>query len=579
MNALLAFALSGNHRGKVRALPCGEGGGDQIDLRVLCTNGDVDVSNHARGREMKVRILIVLTLSVAILVSCGNNQAIPASTEPSTTAQAIAPTDEPIPSGPAGKVIISQPTDIVEVQPHRTLWSSDSSFHFAIFDSLLQLRTGDMKQELVLCESYENASPTEWIFHLVEGVKFHNGEPFNAETVKWNVEDAMNPNEKRDPKFAVLAGAEVIDEYTVKIILHKVDPTFLTLLPRFYMLPPGYMAEVGEEGFAEHPIGTGPYKFVERVRDSHITLTANTEYFRGAPSIKDVVFKVIPESSTALSALMAGEVDLVAKLSPDDVEVVRSNPNLYVAQVTSARGLTGHFFPDSPQGTGEPLKDVRVRQAIEMAINVESYIENILGGYAERISTWLPPQTFAYDHDLKPYPYDPERAKQLLAEAGYEEGFQIKMDVIPVYIVPKTMDIAQAIASDLSAVGIEVLIRPLERATAIKYRDEKQVSPIVLWSWGGDSFDPYQYYQHTTCGHAWGFWCDPKIDELYDAALATVDQNERAQIYTELQGYIYEQCPMLFLYNGMDLYGVNSNLNFTARPDERILVWELSWKQ
>ena len=274
---------------------------------------------------------------------------------------------------------------------------------------------------------------------------------------------------------------------------------------------------------------------------------------------------------------MADEVDVVSKLSPDDVEIVESNPELYVATVLSARGLVGHFFPDSPEGTGEPLKDVRVRQALEMGVNVQSYIDNILGGYAHRVSTWLPPIAFAYDETLEPYPYDPERAKELLAEAGYPDGFELKMDAPSTFIVPKVMDVAQAMKADLAEIGVDVIIRPVELGTMIKYRDEKTIAPVFLWSWGGDAFDPFQYYQIIQCGHVWGFWCDELMDEMYDAGMATMDQSEREAIYKEMQAYVKEQAPMYFLYNGIDLYGANKRVNFTPRSDERILVYEMSW--
>lgn len=522
---------------------------------------------------MTARRFLALTLLLLMVVGCAPAQPASAPTEaPSVGA-------EEAPPGPTGKVVIRQPTDIVEVDPHRTLWSTDSSFHFAIFDSLVQRETGTMDYVPVMAESYENVSPTEWVFHLRKGIEFHNGEPFNAEVVKWNVERAMDPDEKRDPKYEVFNGAEVIDEYTVKILTDEPDPTFVGLLPRFYMLPPQYMEEVGYDGFVEHPVGTGPYKFVERVRDSHITLVANEEYWRGAPAIKDVVWRVIPEASTALSALMTGEVDVVAKLSPDDVEIVEGNPDLYVADTVSARGLVGQLFPDSPQGTGEPLKDIRVRQALNMAVNVQSYIDNILGGYAQRVSTYMPPITFAYNEELEPYPYDPERAKELLAEAGYPDGFELKMDAPSTFIVPKVMEVAQAIAADFQEIGVELTIRPVELGTMIKYRDEREIAPLFLWSWGGDTFDPFQYYQILQCGHVWGFWCDERMDALYDAGLATMDQEERAEIYMEMQEYVKEQAPMLFLYNGVDLYGVNQRVNFTPRPDERILVYEMTWNE
>jgi peptide/nickel transport system substrate-binding protein len=167
----------------------------------------------------------------------------------------------------------------------------------------------------------------------------------------------------------------------------------------------------------------------------------------------------------------------------------------------------------------------------------------------------------------------------LLAEAGYPDGFELKMDVPSTFIVPKVMEVAQAMAADLEKIGVKLIIRPVELGTMIKYRDEKTIAPTFLWSWGGDTFDPFQYYQVLQCGHPWSFWCDEKMDELYDAGMATMDQNERAKIYKEMQAYVKEQAPMWFLYNGEDLYAANKRVNFTPRPDERILVWEMSWNE
>jgi len=526
-----------------------------------------------------VALTLAIPLVLGLVAGCGGgaDEGAPAGEAEAPETGAEAGEAAEADAGDEGKttLYVALPNDIVEVDPHRTLWSSDSSVHFALYDSLIQ-RDDQMNFVGVLAEEWENVSPTEWVFHLREGVKFHNGEPFNAYTVVWNVGRGVSTDEKRDPMFKHLAGAEAIDEHTVKITTKEPYPLVPQLMVRFYMLPPGYYQEVGYDEFVKNPVGTGPYKWVERVRDSHIVLERNEDYFRGAAAFEKVIFKVIPDSATRVAALKAGEVDLVDKLPPDQVQTVESSPELEVLGVESDRIAWVTFYPDSPQGGGEPLKNKKVRQAINYAVNIDNYIEYILDGHSYRISTVLSPMTFAYDEDLEPYPYDPEKAKQLLEEAGYGDGFTINMDTPASFVVPKTVDTAQAIAADLEKVGITVNVRPVEFSAIITLRDEREIAPMFVWSWGSDYLDPDRYFTPTVYSeNPWSFWSDPRMDELVEAAQKTMDQEERARIYKELQALVKEEAPGIFLYTNEDLYGVSKEIEFTPRSDERIMVYHI----
>jgi len=474
---------------------------------------------------------------------------------------------------PEGNIVLAQAAEFIEINPHRELWSTDSNFHFAIFDSLVQ-RADDMTIVPVLAESFENSGPNEWTFKLREGIRFHNGEPLTVETIQWNVQDIHTEDAKRDVNFKNFDRVEKIDDTTFKLYTKEPDPLVPQRLIRFFILPSQYFQEVGEDGFIEKPVGTGPYKFVERVKDSHIKVTANEDYWRRKPYIKDVTFRVIPDTSTTLQALKAGEVDMMISPPPDQFDALNQG-DTKVLSVISNRMAYCQFFPDSPQGNGE-LRDPRVRQALNYAINVDGIIEFLLGGHATRISTIFPPVIFAHDDELEPYPYDPERAQFLLKEAGFENGFNLVLAVPSTFILPKTVEIGQAMQEDLQRVGITVDLQPTEQATLVKQRSDRTIAPMYLWSWGSDSLDPEQFYRgilHTASPYT--FYGKPEWDTLIDQAAKSLDSEERERIYKQLQRETYEDPPWLFMYAIENMYAVRSDIEMTPRTDERVIVWNI----
>lgn len=470
-----------------------------------------------------------------------------------------------------GGLVLAQSSEFHEINPHRELWSDDSSFHFAIFDSLIQ-RDDTMRLVPVLAERYANTGPREWTFTLRPGIKFHNGEPLTSETIRWNVQDALRTDVKRNVTWQAFERVDVIDDRTFRLITRKPDPVLPQRLVRFFVLPQRYYEQVGEQGFINKPVGSGPYRFVERVPDSYVKLEAFDDYWGQNASLRNVVFRIVPDPATRLSALEAGEVDLITPLAPDQAKTVSQNPMTKVASVTSDRIAYCQFWPESPQG-GRELRDRRVRQAINYAVNVDNIVKFVLNGMSTRIPTIFPATTFAYDKGLKPYPYNPDKARALLREAGYPNGFAINMEVPANFILPATVDVCQAMVGDLAKVGIKVDLKALELGTMVKMRGARQIAPIFFWSWGTDFLDPEPFVRGILYTKSpYTFYGKAEWDQAIDAAASAMNSSQRAEIYRRLQREIYDDPPYIFLYSIFNIYGLRRNIQMTPRTDERIIV-------
>jgi peptide/nickel transport system substrate-binding protein len=296
--------------------------------------------------------------------------------------------------------------------------------------------------------------------------------------------------------------------------------------------------------------------------------------------VAELEFRIIPETSTAVQALKAGEVDIVQSLPADQFDILNASPNTAAISVPSARVPFVWLYPSSPQDAGI-LQDVRIRQALNYAVNVDNIITYVLQGQATRVSTILPPMVFAYDTSLEPYPYDPERARALLAEAGYPDGFDIIVEVPSAGITSKPVEVGEAIAADLRLVGINAEVRPRELASWFTAKAEGEGAPLMLWSWGGgDNFDPQTYFNgvfHPSSRYTLD--TDQRIVDLIDQASGITDQAERARILTEAQQVVKDSALAIFLYAPNDLYGIDANLVWQPRSDERIVVWDAYFRE
>jgi len=448
-----------------------------------------------------------------------------------------------------------------------------------MFDGLVT-RTTDNEVVLELAESYEWLDDKTIEFKLKKGVKFHNGEDLTADDVVFTFERIMTQDigAKRRGFVKQVESVEKVDDYTVRFNLKSPWPVFLQMLVHNQIVPKDYLTEVGDEEFAKHPVGAGPFKFVEGKLDEQIVLERFDGYYGGADDLPPVgqalldrvIFRIIPETSTRVASLLAGEVDIIQSVPAYMVPQLLGNPNVVVKTCAGTRPK----FMDL-NVTRPPFDDVRVRQALNYAVDAETILAKVAGGYGMILPGPLSPANLYADPDLKPYGYDPEKAEELLAEAGYKpEDISFVIDAYGPYV-----EIAEAVAGQLRAIGMDVSVRTWEY---------KVVKPLLLncerqaflRDWGDSAFDPVGYIEakwHTrvegTPDGRGNFSCysNPEVDKLIKAGAAEPDPEKRREIYFEMQRLIYEDAPAVFLYVPREIEAASAKVrNWKPSPDSRI---------
>ncbi len=472
-------------------------------------------------------------------------------------------------------VTIALTDDPPSGDPHKTRGANGGHLLFNLFEGLVQLSGDMMSVTPALATSWEQIDDLSWSFTLREGVTFHNGEPFTAESVRYSIERILDPNAVRfNTDFRQIGDVDVVDDYHVLIHLKTPDPVFIAKIAGLHMVPPVYTASVSEEEFGTHPIGTGPYKLVEWVLGQRLVLEANDDYWNGRPSVDRLVFRPIPEASTRLAELQAGTVDIITGLNYDAIPLVDADPNLRVEANSGRRTVMMHM--DLLNGA-KPLQDVRVRQAMSYAVDRQLLIDAVLNGYGTPLATIFRPDMAGYSADFQPYPYDPERAKELLAEAGYPNGFSIRF-MTSDGIVNKGVEVAEALAAMLGDVGIKVEVLPVAlqvmRDMYIGNPDPAggNVEPLFMFNYGAaipDATSPLKALVQT--GGIEAFYNDPVLNELVDEYGSEVNVEARNQVAHEIQEKLYNDLPVIALYLQLDTYGVNERLDWKARKDEYIL--------
>jgi peptide/nickel transport system substrate-binding protein len=314
------------------------------------------------------------------------------------------------------------------------------------------------------------------------------------------------------------------------------------------IIPNEYMEKVGLDGFQQHPIGTGPFMFVEWVKGDHITYQANPNYWReGQPRVEKVIFRFITESSTRVAALTADEIDLTKRLTAEEANQLLSVPGVKVIQYPVAR-IFYIAFNNLTTGKGLPTEDAKVRQAMNYAVDVDAILKSLFGGAGKRAAGFVASSELGYGV-VKPFPYDPEKAKQLLAEAGYPNGFKIDM-ACPTGAYSHFEEVCQAVAGYLEKVGIKVNLEFMESAHYWDLEAKKELPPLFGDSWSDESGEAYNRLKGALGGWdaPYSSWSDPKIDELLDAISKEVDRDKRKALYEELQVYMQENPPFIYLY-------------------------------
>src|SRR5262247_516723 len=344
---------------------------------------------------------------------------------------------------------------------------------YAIHDALVKPMPGNLLTPS-LAESWTvSADQKAYEFKLREGLKFHNGDPFTAEDVKFSFHRAKGSKVLHDKVRDVV----VVDPYRVRFVLHDAWPDFMTFYGTLvsgasWVVPKKYVERVGDDGFKKQPIGLGPYRFVSHAPGIELVMEANESYWRKMPSVKRLVFKSVPDSITRAAMLKRGEVDVAYLLDVPQAQEVKRDPNLKLA---FSGGIATFFLDFLDQWDPKsPWADQRVRLAANYAIDRKALSEAETLG-ASRPAGSLVPRTFEFALPLEPYPYDPAKARQLLAEAGYPKGFDAGELATDITFAPES----EAVINGFRSVGIRARLRPLERAGFYKADQDKQFKNLV----------------------------------------------------------------------------------------------------
>jgi len=478
---------------------------------------------------------------------------------------------------PTAQLVIAQGTDAVTMDPgNTTQMTAMQPFNF-VYEKLLN-RDNDMKLVPELAESWKSVDDLTWEIKLRKGVKFHNGEDFSATSVKFTLDRLRVAGSTQvSTGFTTIDSVNVVDPATVRIVTKKPDPLLPARLAQWgaQMLPAGYFKEVGAEGVARKAIGTGPYRFAEWRKDDRLVFEANPSYWGEKPKFARVIFRPIPDEFARVSALMAGEVDIVVNIPVDFVDKVKASGSTYLSQTYAS--ATDVFIP----GNDEALKKREVRLALNLAIDRKSLIDTLFRGFARPIAQGAAPTDFGYNPNIKEYPYDPERAKQLLAEAGYAKGLSLTVQSSNGYILGDTL-IVEAVVEMLKKVGVDAQPRVLEIARRAEMLGKKSVTGLLLANPGSTLFDAdgIVWRLLRPDGLAGPYW--PRGQEgtdffkLMEEARYTIDENKRRELYYKAAEILHDDPPWLYLWQEFFLYGVSCRVSFAARVDTMILPVSVS---
>lgn len=471
---------------------------------------------------------------------------------------------------------IAQSADPVSLDPYGTTDTPAIRVANCIFETLVTL-DDEGNIEGRLAESWEIVDDCTYVFKLREGVKFHNGEELKASDVEFSFGlIAESPHASSIRATIDFENSKAIDDYTFEM---KMTEPFGPILNH---LGHAVMAIVNEKAYTEagdavgqNPVGTGPYKFVSWEASDRIVLEQNTEYWGEAPAIPNVVWRTIPEVATRSIEVEAGGVDIAIDIQASDVARLEKAEGVEVFRnVASSVNFIGLTT------TKAPFDDVRVRQAINYAIDKEAIYNVVYQGTGTIAEAPMSSVVWAYNDELPAHEYNVEKAKELLAEAGYPDGFKMTMTTDE---SQQRQDTAEMVQAQLAAVGIEVEIQPLERTT---YIGEVCAGTLEAFSlgWSSDTGDPdYALYasfhssQHGEGGNM-SFYTNPEVDRLLEIGRTSTDQEERKQAYLDAQAIVWEEVPCIFLQCPEDLYAYSSDLqNFGVYSDGDLRIPEISF--
>ena len=473
-------------------------------------------------------------------------------------------------------ITIAPPADAVTMDPGRSTQVLTVNYFQNLYDTLTRWDNA-LKLQPGLATAWKNVNETTWEFTLRPGVKFHDGSPVTAEDVKATFERNMVPGKTVvQSGFATFEAVQIPNPTTIRIVTKKPDPLVPVRVAQMgaYILPAKLTTDDGVKELARKPVGSGAYKFVEWIRDDRLVMEANRDWWgweKKAPAVDRIVWKPIPDDFARLSALQRGEVDIITNVPPDQMKIVKT------LSVTSSR-----FSVLSMNTTQAPLSDKRVRQALHYALDMPSIVKNLYAGQGKPFSGGVADTDFGFNPALKPYPYDPARAKALLAEAGYT-GQEITLHAGHGTMV-NDKQLLETIADMWSQVGVKAKVEMMEMARRQKMNNDRSTPPNGMLLGNPQStlldidgclwriFHPNgfngKYWVGSQPGH--------RFHDIMENARYSLDQKKRKDLYVEATRIIHDEKPWIELFQEFVIYGVSKRVTFKPRADFRLIVAEMT---
>jgi len=487
---------------------------------------------------------------------------------------------------PPGVLVVGQIAEPQSLDPHAVTAVNDFRILMNVYDGLVRYAPGTLEVEPALAESWEISDDgTVYTFTLREGVKFHDGSAFDAEAVVFNFDRMLkedHPYHNTGPFplsffFGAVQSVEAVDARTVRFTLNEPYAPFLSNLayPTGLIVSPAAVMQHGAE-FGRNPSGTGPFRFAEWRSNEAVVITRNEDYWDGRAGTEAVIFRPITDANTRVAEMLSGGIDMMVEVPPVALSQFQGDSYRMVEQ---AGPHVWFLILNTKEG---PFADKRVRQAANYAINKQALVNDVLEGTADIAAGPTPPAfAWAYNEALEPYPYDPDRARALIAEAGAEgasltfyvtEGGSGMLDPVPM---------GTSIQADLAAVGFDVKIETYEWNTFLG-----RVNPgmegkadMAEMAWMTNDPDTLPFLALRT--EAWpdkggfnsGYYSNPEVDKLLEAARMATDQDERARLYKEMQVIVQEDAPWVFVANWKQNAVTSSAVeNFTLEPSFFLLL-------
>jgi peptide/nickel transport system substrate-binding protein len=406
-------------------------------------------------------------------------------------------------------------------------------------------------------------------FTLRKGVKFHSGDSLSSKDVLFSFERGRTKNPTAKTMLSSVERLEVIDDHHFKFHFKAFDVAFIPNLGCVPIVSKTYHDRVGEDKFIKEPVGTGPYKFLRYSPGEYVDIERFEDYWGEKPPVKEARIYFISEDTTRVAKLMAGEVDIIGSCPYSLLKDVQKHPGLKVIKLATDHPTPSVAF--ATRNPNVPWHDRRVRLAMAYAIDWRAIVNNILQGIPNHYA-FLSPHQIGYDPELKPYPYDPKKAKELLAEAGYPKGFDFKFYWPMTGRFPMAREMTEAIASYLEAVGIRTKLMGDEWATYLSRRrgakgPEAEYVSLIGGGRSGGSDPIYTIDIFFGCDGGFSVYCNPDLDKVVAEGRSTVDETKRAELVKKAVRIIHEDVASIPIYNTVVIYAMKKNIDF--KPTQR----------